>query len=587
MANEIEEIKQRLDLVDIIQEYIPLKKAGTNYKANCPFHQEKSPSFMVSQTKQIWHCFGCHEGGDLFTFVQKMEGMDFYESLKLLANRAGVQLKQQSSQEKGKKQRLSEALEAAAQFFHKLLMEHPAGAAAKAYAKQRGLSDETIKQFQLGYAPESWDTLLKVLLKRGFSQQELIDAGLVIYNQERKSTYDRFRNRFMIPLRDPHGSIVGFTARALEEQFEGGKYINTPQTSLYDKSRVIFGLSEAKKAIKDAGYAVLVEGNMDVISSHQAGVKQVVAVSGTALTPAQLGLLKRYTQKVIFSFDADQAGFQASLRGIQAALELGFEVEILRLLAGKDPDECIKQDPELWKKSIENAQHVVDHLIAVGDTSSVRGKKELAERAVAIIRYIQNPIVRDHYAQKVAQAVQVSASAMRELLDLQPAAGQPAPQVSAEKEVEDPQTKAKKELFSLMLQDSQLLSKLSELDEIMGDGSLADLYKELKISYDKSVQMQETPAFEQLLVSLAPDLQTAATRLHMYGEARFPDLTPQQRREAYEARKTFLLRLQIKSKLEAVQKALQAAEQAADQQHIRTLSEEFSALSQRLIGLDT
>lgn len=358
-------IKDRVDIVQLIQEYLPLKKSGANWKANCPFHHEKSPSFMVHPEKQIWHCFGCGKGGDIFSFIQEMEGLEFIDALKLLADRAGVKIDTNINNEiaKSQRNRIFEVNAKAAYFFHNILLEMPASKMAREYLyDKRKLSEQTVKDWQIGFIPDQWELLTQYLLKKGFGIDDLIASGLVIKNEERKSFYDRFRGRIMFPIWDAHGNVVGFTGRILvEKENSGGKYVNTPQSPVYDKSRVLYGLNKAKHEIKARDLVVIVEGQMDVIACHAAGMTNVVASSGTALTDEQVRLLKRYTSNVAIAFDADTAGQNAAKRGIDVALSAGMNIKVIRIPegAGKDADECLKKNPKVWFDAVANSQEIM------------------------------------------------------------------------------------------------------------------------------------------------------------------------------------------------------------------------------------
>lgn len=596
MGSEVEDIKQRLDIVDIIQEYLQLKKAGSNYKGVCPFHQEKTPSFMVSQSKQIWHCFGCHEGGDIFSFIQRMEGIDFFESLKLLGDKAGVKIKKKKAESSDKKQRLLEVLDLSSQFFYKILLDHPKAEDARTYLTSRELSADTIKKFQLGYAPDSWEVLLKFLQQRGFSQQEIIDAGMAVYNQERNSVYDRFRNRVMIPLRDVYGNIVGFTARALGEDYQGGKYINTPQTLVYDKSRIAYGLYFAKKAIKETDYVVIVEGNMDVIASHQAGVLPVVGVSGTALTEQQIGLIKRFTTTCIFAFDADSAGVMAARRGVELVMEAGLDVKVLSLPAGKDPDDCIREDVHLWMHAIADAEHVVDYLINAGirqhDATTARGKKIISEDVIPILAYIQNPVERDHYVQLLANELRTSAQSIHELLaqvkkhkkTTEIKISTPPAKKPEKRSVKDETCRG---LLAILVKFPELLAEIGPDVEYFANMGLGALYKNLKKSYDES-DRDKGGGFDisEFSDSLSSDLQTLLTHLLLYADKEFHDFSPQQSRDAFKARIQFLQRHYLKQELQRVQQAIIKAENRADTAVFEELSVEFSQISGQLAELE-
>lgn len=619
MSREVEEIKQRLDIVDVVQPYVQLKRAGANHKGLCPFHQEKSPSFMVSQSKQIWHCFGCHEGGDIFSFIQKIEGLDFFETLKLLGERAGVKIdKQERPQEKQKKDRLRDVLETAQVFYHKILTSHPQAEEARAYAAKRGLKPETLSAFAIGYAPDRWDVLTKFLATRGFVPQEMVDAGLVIYNQDRRSHYDRFRGRLIIPLRDVNGRVVGFTARAIAKDFEGGKYINTPQTHLYDKSRLVFALDAAKQAIKTAGHAVVVEGNMDAISSHQAGIKEVVAVSGTAFTEAQIALLKRFTNTLIFSFDTDAAGMMAARRGMELALRAGMNVKALTLLFGKDPDECIQKDPALWQQAIAQAKPVMDIILAralaAADARTPAGKKAISQDVLSMLRYFTNPVEVEHYVRLLADEIQTSMETLFGLLRAMPAVqpirqdaqrassrqGLPplggqtpvaAPQPSGQElsmATNDPIPTAIMDVLALYAMHPALLETLPV--EAVWLGAVPEgpaLYKEMKSYYDMAISAGEIPLFQEAFITrLANDLQTFFPRLQMYGDKEFADLTGTEATQVLGARLSFIKRKQLEAQLRDLQLEIRSAEQQQDMPRLERLSQDFSSLSQQIAQLD-
>src|SRR4030042_614490 len=367
LNSQTEEIKSKLDIIDVISEYIQLKQAGVNWRACCPFHNEKTPSFMVSRDKQIWHCFGCGEGGDAFTFVQKIEGIEFPEALRILAEKAGVKLKKVNPELASQRSKVLDINKLAAVFFHQVLLNSQEGKIARDYIEKRKLSPETVENFKLGYAPNSWDKLLNILIKKGFKENDIFLAGLVVKN-EKSQLYDRFRQRLMFPIFDHLGNVVGFTGRILDESKadQGGKNINLPQTLIFNKSLIIFGLDKAKEEIKKQNLAVIVEGNMDVIASHQAGIKNVIASSGTALTLEQLKILSRYTNNLALSFDADLAGQLAADRGIDIALSLGLNIKIIQLppnidgQAIKDPDDCIKKGINYWQEAIKQAESIME-----------------------------------------------------------------------------------------------------------------------------------------------------------------------------------------------------------------------------------
>ena len=432
----VDEIKERLDIVDVIGAYVPLQKAGRYYRALCPFHAEKTPSFYVFPDSQRWHCFGaCGEGGDIFTFVMKREGWDFATALEELARRAGVVLRPRTPEQARMDEenaRLQAAVAEAARYYHHLLLHAPEAARAREYLARRGLSSETILRFQLGYSLPAWDALRAHLTGRGFTPAELVRAGLLV-EREDGSTYDRFRDRLMIPIRDPHGTTVGFGARTLEA--EGvSKYINSPQTPLFDKGRLLFGLDMARDAIRREECVVVVEGYMDVMQAHQAGFGNVVAQMGTALTETQVRLLKRYTRRLILALDPDAAGIQATLRGLEVAREamdreltpvfnprglvgferrLGAEIRVLTLPPGNDPDDLIRQDPARWpvlvRESLPVVEFVLGQLLRQTDLEDAKGRARVVEAMLPLLRDVGDPVERETYAQKVARALRLDA----------------------------------------------------------------------------------------------------------------------------------------------------------------------------------
>lgn len=421
LMDAVEDIKSRLDVADVVGEYIQLKTAGSgSFKAVCPFHQEKTPSFYVSRPRQTWHCFGCDQGGDLISFVMKMEGMEFREALELLAQKAGVQLPAFDGKASSQKKRLHEVNELAMRFFRAALHTLPQAEHARAYVAKRGVDDLTADLFQIGYAPDAWDALTTALQAKGVTADELLQAGLVAKRERAAGVYDRFRNRLMFPIADMHGNIVGFTGRILSDSKEA-KYVNTPETPAYRKSQVLYGLDKAKGDIRRQDLAVIVEGNMDVVGSHQFGVTNVVAASGTALTAEQLALLKRFTTNLAIAFDQDNAGNAATLRGLDLARAQDFNIKIITLPpeAGKDPDDAVRKDPELWREAIKQAVGIMDWVYRQafrdqGMVDSGEDKKEIARKVLPEIKRISDPVERDHWMKKLAHDLDVSRSALEE-----------------------------------------------------------------------------------------------------------------------------------------------------------------------------
>jgi DNA primase len=417
-----EEVRSRLNIEDVIGEYVSLKRAGRNFKGLSPFTNERTPSFIVSPDKQIWHDFSSSKGGDVFSFVMEVEGIDFRATLELLARKAGVDLSlYQSESSKGfakKRQRLHSALDLAAQFYQQSLIKNQH--ALEYVFKKRGLNKNVVQAFKIGYAPNSDDALLRVLTKRGFSEKEIQDTGLTARRRDRLN--DMFRGRMMVPLSDGQGQVVGFTARIIADDPRAPKYINTPQTLLYDKGRQVFGLHLAKEAIRAADKVVVVEGNLDVVSSHQAGVKNVVAAAGTALTENHLNSLVRLTENIALAFDGDKAGIAATERAIGLAQQVGAHLTIVALPGdAKDPDELIQKDPGAWQVAIDVSQPVVDWVIEryknLYDIKTAEGKKMLTTRALSVIKKLQDQVEQEHYIQLLASLIGASESALKSKLE--------------------------------------------------------------------------------------------------------------------------------------------------------------------------
>ena len=436
-----EEIKQKLDIVNYIGQFVPLKKAGRYYKANCPFHAEKTPSFIVNPETQSWRCFGaCAEGGDIFNFAQKQHGWTFAEALRELGQQAGVEIRKETPHERQRGEhleRLRGLLHSAAEWYHQNLItgqSEPAQATLAYVKDQRGFTETTIRQFMIGYAPPGWQNLLDELTRLGYSEADVIEAGLARKHEETGRVYDYFRHRLMIPIRDERGRVIGFGARALAPEDEP-KYLNSPQTPLFDKSQTLFGLDTAKRTIRDSGTAVIVEGYMDAIQAQQAGFTNVVAQMGTAMTEEQLGLLvPRYAQRIILALDADVAGQTATRRSLETARQalesdytgrLSVDIRLLQLPDDvKDPDDLIRTAPERWRELVENTFSIADFVIATETQSlpsggdmrkvAVQERMALALRLLPILAASESNIYVESNLQKLAQRLYLNE---RELLD--------------------------------------------------------------------------------------------------------------------------------------------------------------------------
>ena len=444
--SSVEEIKARLDIVDLVSETVQLRKSGKNYTGFCPFHSNtRTPSFVVFPDTGTWRCFGqCNEGGDIFKYAMKKEGWDFPDALRLLAEKAGVQLRAPSTREKAAKEehgRLRDVLEAAVTFFHQQLVTPDTGRTALDYLRARGISDSSIENFAIGYAPDSFEALSNHLVTLGHNREDMVNAGLASQRDD-MSTYDRFRHRLMFPIRDGGGRMAGFGARALREQ-DQPKYLNSPQNALFDKGALLYGLDRARKAIRDSDQAVIVEGYFDVIALQQAGHANAVSPMGTALGEQQLRQLKRLSQRIILALDPDEAGDKATLRGLEIAREsldraadpvfdargllrhearLQADIRVVTLPDGMDPDEILQQDPQSWPRLVQSARPIVDHVmhsLARGlDLNDPKVKRELAQKMLPLISDLPSAIERDSYTQRLARLLQVDE---RSLLTERPA----------------------------------------------------------------------------------------------------------------------------------------------------------------------
>jgi DNA primase len=410
-SDAVEKIKARLNIVEVVESYVKLQKAGKYYKARCPFHNEKTPSFTVSLDRGSYYCFGCSKTGDIFTFVQEIEGVDFRSALKILADRAGVELKKENVQERSERDAIYAALETATRFFESQL---PKQEKVIAYLKKRGMTGETAKKFRIGYALEEWSALYDHLLSKGFSASIMDKAGLIV-KKDAGGYYDRFRGRIMFPIADNTGCIVAFSGRVFyvsgASEEKTAKYVNSPETAIFNKSEILYGFDKAKQAIRKADACIFVEGQMDLVMSHQAGIEHTVAVSGTALTAHHLGLVKRLTENLIFAFDADDAGVSAAGRSINLALQEGFEARVVAVPSGKDPADSILEDPERWKQAVAEAKHVIDYYL---DYAVAKGLDDRAlqnvvkERVLPYIAQLSHALDQGRFVSKTAAVLHMS-----------------------------------------------------------------------------------------------------------------------------------------------------------------------------------
>jgi DNA primase len=417
----ITEVKQRLDIVEFVSEYVTLQKAGRNFKGLCPFHSEKHPSFFVFPEQQSWHCFGaCGTGGDIFSFVMKKEGIDFGQALRVLAQRGGVTLSPREAPSKAedeKRERLFQINDAAAEYYYHILSATKAGATARSYLTKRNIMPETIKEFRLGFSPDAWETIKDYLLGKGYTEKELVEAGLIIEKEEGGS-YDRFRNRLMFPICDIQGRVTGFGARVLDDSLP--KYINSPQTPIFDKSNSQYGIDKAKSAIRKKDLVIIVEGYMDVLTAHQHSWQNVVGSMGTSLTEKQVEGIKRLTNNITLALDADVAGEEATLRGRAILAYSNIEANVILLPPGKDPDEVIGDEPALWQKLVEQAMPIMDFafqsVISKVDINKARDKSLAVQKLLPSIYEIRDPVQQSHYLKRLARELKIEESAIRTAL---------------------------------------------------------------------------------------------------------------------------------------------------------------------------
>ena len=497
MGTDIEEIKSRLNIVDVLGEYLRLNKTGTNYRALCPFHNEKSPSFMVSEEKQIWHCFGCQKGGDIFSFVMEMEGLEFRDALKLLAEKAGVELKKTIRETGEKKNRTLEILELATKFYEIQLWKGTGKERIINYLKERGLKEETISLFRLGYAPKGWRNILEFLVKRGYSVEEVEKTGLLVRrdNAQGKAVsanfYDRFRDRIIFPICDYSGRVLGYSARVAPNGNESqAKYVNSPETEVYHKSKALYGIDKAKSEIKQKDFVLLVEGNMDMIASFQAGIKNVVAVSGTALTLTQIDILKRYTKNFRMLFDMDMAGEMATKKSIKLALEKNISVKIVQLLSGKDAADVAKNVPQKLCEAIDKAKNALDYLydkaFSTYDQNSVEGKKKISETFLEILENLSNEVEKSYWIKKLSQELDISESALTNELKKSKLVNRIS--VSEKKQADE----------TVLVEDRQKIDIL--LEELTGLMLVSEeIWKELLEKKEHSAYFSHLPLFDLMV----------------------------------------------------------------------------------------
>ena len=585
MENQLEEIKQKTDIVSLVNGYVALKKAGRNYRALCPFHPEKTPSFMVSPDRQIYKCFGCNEGGDVLEFVKRIEGIEFGEVVKKLADRAGITLKdyRPSGLEK-KKDLIFSVNQAATELYNYLLTKHKVGKSALDYLHLRKINDSSIKKFQLGFAPERGDIAIKFLLKKGFDSEGINMAG-------QSSSYlggkllDRFRGRVIFPIKDSQGRTLGFSGRSLGSREP--KYLNSPDTLVFNKSNSLYGIDLARTPINKQKSAVLVEGNLDVISSHQVGVTNVVAPLGTAITEKQIEILRRFSDTLLISFDTDIAGDAAAKRGIELAESAGFSIKMVDIGAGKDPDDLIRKSPESWKKKLKEAVSIYDFLIKSSlkkwDVDDPEGKKQIAREVLPVIAKLPDEISRDHYVRKIASYLKVSEEAVR--ADLKKYL--PSTDLGNVEKGDELAPKTNK----LSILENYLLTLIIQ-SGVMPDGIDEDLFS-LEISraifqvLKKHFDEEERIKIKKLSKSIPEKLLPTYDEILLYS---LSDSVLRSKEDSVKEISTCVDRikeLNLRSKLKKLGLEIKQAEAVSKSDRIENLTKEFRDLSLQLTSLKT
>ena len=416
--DQVEEVKRKSDIVSVVGAYVALKKAGRNHKGLCPFHAEKTPSFTVNEELGLYKCFGCGAGGDVIKFVMEIEGIEFVEALQRLAEKVGVKIEFRGGGEDKRRKEMLDVMDLAARYYHYLLTEHPQGKVAKKYLKERKLSEKIIETFNIGFALPEWDGLIRYLTgKKGYKEDLLESCGLV--NRKGNHFYDKFRGRVMFPLQDPAGKVIGFTGRILPELAgkDDAKYMNSPETELYHKGSQLYGFYQAKQQIREKKQAVIVEGQMDLISSYTAGVGETVAVGGTALTEEQIEMLARLSNKIILAMDADTAGTAAVKKSVHLAEKRGLSIKVALVSGGKDPDEIARENPKAWKEIIDKAVNIYEFIIKKSLEKYPEGTddriKRVAEETIPYIAKIDHEMERDRWMRKLANSLGIGVESVR------------------------------------------------------------------------------------------------------------------------------------------------------------------------------
>lgn len=612
-----EQIKAKLDIVDVLKDYIQLTAAGMNFRARCPFHQEKSPSFMVSPEKQIWHCFGCGKGGDIFSFIMEMEGLEFVEVLRLLATKAGVTLERQDPKLTSQRNKMLDMTDLARKYYHQVFLESKEAESARQYLQKRGLTKDTIEEWQIGYSPDAWENLTEVLKKRGYKDKEIFDAGLSVKRNKGEGYFDRFRGRIMFPLNDINSNTVGFTARVSPEKEATetmGKYVNSPQTVIYDKSRLLFGLDKAKQAIKSFDQVIVVEGQMDVITAHQHGFKNVVASSGTALTTEQVALVKRFTNSISLAFDMDEAGAMAIERGMREAMRAELNIKVVLLPEGKDPDDCIKTNLVGWKNAVAKAKPIMEYMFDKTmkdlDLRQINNKRSVATKLLPIINSLGNKIEKDFWLRRLSGLLDISERLLNEtLLTI----GKPIinkvdgvkKAIIKEQKPETREEKISELLLSILLKFPHLLEYANnhiDSSHLSGEHYVY-IYKNLIFYYNNIINDQDSELIQDIGhvfdynafrnwynqeakgLNLSENQSNIIDRLVLLGDKEFYDIDTEKAKDEL-ITMTINLRVSwLKNRMKIIEKNIQEFERQGDKDSVKENMDEFRMLSEEIKDL--
>ena len=598
MQSSSEEIKNKLDIVETIGQYVKLQKAGANYRGLCPFHKEKTPSFFVSPSRQIWHCFGCSLGGDIFSFIMKIENIEFKEALKILAQKAGVDLVYENPQVRSQKQRIIDVNKEAAGFFEQNLWKEKA---VIDYLLKRGLKEETIKEFHLGWAFDEWNELSNFLVKKGFKSNEILASGLAI--PKNTDIYDRFRSRIMFPIEDASDNIVGFTGRIFQSKTslktirdieKIGKYINSPQTLIFDKSKVLYGLSKSKNYLRSEENTLLVEGQMDFLAAWQSGIKNMVATSGTALTPYQLKILKRYNDTLVLGFDMDEAGEKAAERGIELALSKEFNVKILRLPEGKDLADFLmdKENKVNIKDLVNKAEAIMDFYFTraqnEGDKTNIDGKKAIASYFLPKIKKLNNVLDRSFWINKLSRFINIPDQALEDELNRLQEEGDKLIIDENESLYQFPAAQLRsridgiaERIISFLIKTPSLKKEASSYEPYFPE-SFQMIFQVIKnISSGKDLSTENLKK-----VNLPEDLINQINQLALRADYETELLEKFQVsiEEEFEKELRELKKEYIKRRLEGMEKEIRVAEKNEDKKTLKDLITKFNELSKQLLN---